>query len=176
MNTHATAINVRRARLEDAAALAAIHVNSWRVAYRGMVDQSVLDELSIAARTELWKGWLTAPTTPAHRHHTLEVDGVIAGFAVTRPSVEKDAAEDAFDLAAIYLAPEYFGRGLGAPLLAVALGELAAQGARTVTLWVLEANARARRFYERWGFALDGAELYDERLRAKELRYSLTFG
>lgn len=171
-----TSINVRRARLEDAGALGAIHVNSWRAAYRGLVEQSVLDALSIDARSEQWRGWLATPTTPAHRHHVLEVDGVVAGFAVTRPSVEEGAADDAFNLAAIYLSPEYFGRGLAAPLLAVALGEVAAQGARTVSLWVLEANARARKFYENWGFARDGGELYDERLRAKELRYTLALG
>ncbi len=49
-------------------------------------------------------------------------------------------------LDALFLAPEYFGRGAGAFLMAAAL----ARGVRSVD--VNEQNARARRFYEKHGF------------------------
>jgi GNAT superfamily N-acetyltransferase len=48
----------------------------------------------------------------------------------------------------LYLAPGATGRGIGARLLALALGELP----RPVRLYTFQANAGARRFYERHGF------------------------
>jgi RimJ/RimL family protein N-acetyltransferase len=42
--------------------------------------------------------------------------------------------------------------------MAAALTALSEAGYRRAVLWVLAGNARARRFYERAGFAADGAE------------------
>ena len=45
------------------------------------------------------------------------------------------------------------------------------------TLWVLEENPRARRFYERAGWRTDGERKADERwgVRAPEVRYRKRF-
>ena len=45
-------------------------------------------------------------------------------------------------------------------------------------LWVLEDNPRARRFYERAGWAPDGVRKAEERfgVRAAEVRYRKDFG
>jgi RimJ/RimL family protein N-acetyltransferase len=49
-------------------------------------------------------------------------------------------------------------------------------GYRAAILWVLEDNPRARRFYEREGWELDGAAKEDDFLgvRVAEVRYRLT--
>jgi GNAT superfamily N-acetyltransferase len=49
-----------------------------------------------------------------------------------------------------------WGSGVGARLLAAAREELTRRKYPAVVLWVLESNRRARRFYEKHGFALDG--------------------
>jgi hypothetical protein len=41
--------------------------------------------------------------------------------------------------------------------MAAAAGELAAAGFASATLWVLDSNARARRFYELAGWTADGS-------------------
>lgn len=57
----------------------------------------------------------------------------------------------------LFVRPESQGQGVGARLL-----EKAMQGARELRLWTFQANARARRFYERRGFVAmtltDGAD------------------
>ncbi|HEU5421786.1 MAG TPA: GNAT family N-acetyltransferase, partial [Streptosporangiaceae bacterium] len=52
-------------------------------------------------------------------------------------------------------------RGLGRMLMAEAVSQLAA-GYEQATLWVLDTNDRARRFYARTGWAEDGAVLQDD--------------
>jgi ribosomal protein S18 acetylase RimI-like enzyme len=84
--------------------------------------------------------------------------------------------EDAVGLGevmAIYLDPTARGRGLGRALMDAALAELAGAGLTTVVLWVLTANAPARRFYEQAGFRLEGtAQMIDfDGTPVEEIRY-----
>jgi tRNA dimethylallyltransferase len=58
----------------------------------------------------------------------------------------------------LYVAPERWGNGVAGRLHDEALRLLAADGATSARLWVLEDNARARRFYERRGWHRDGSE------------------
>lgn len=169
-------VSIRRAEVSDAPALGALHVASWRAAYKGLLPDEVIEGFTVESRVASWTSWLTSPTTPSHRHHVLTLDGVIAGFAVTGPS--RDTSDQGeMELLAIYLAPDAWGRGHGAALLGVALGAAAGLGARTITAWVLDTNARARRFYEAMGFALDGAEKLDARIGdAREVRYRFVLG
>ena len=56
----------------------------------------------------------------------------------------------------LYVRPEAWGTGVAAQLHDRAVEALRAAGAGTARLWVLEENLRARRFYERRGWQLDG--------------------
>ena len=67
------------------------------------------------------------------------------------------AAKDGW-LNGLYVLPEEWGNGVAGRLHDEALSALAAAGATTARLWVLEDNTRARRFYERRGWRLDGSE------------------
>jgi hypothetical protein len=56
---------VRIARRSDARAIATVRVESWRVAYRGLIDDAALDAMDIdreaARRTELWDEYHSDP-------------------------------------------------------------------------------------------------------------------
>ena len=60
-------------------------------------------------------------------------------------------------LQGLYVVPERWGTGLADALHDRALDEVRALGAGSCRLWVLEDNARARRFYERRGWRENGA-------------------
>jgi len=66
------------------------------------------------------------------------------------------AAFDDASLRHLAVAPERFGTGLADHLHECAALAWRTAGTRQAELWVLEANARARRFYERHGWTLDG--------------------
>lgn len=167
--------HVRPATVDDATAIGTIHVEAWRAAYRGLLPDDLLDGLSVEQRVTSWRRSLTKASEGAPRPVVIEVDHSVAGFAVAGPSRDEDAPPSTMELSALYLAPHLVGHGYGAPLLREALAPLAARGASAVTLWVLEENQRARRFYEREGFTPDGGAKVDARLRARELRYRRAF-
>jgi ribosomal protein S18 acetylase RimI-like enzyme len=55
------------------------------------------------------------------------------------------------ELYAIYVLPSRQARGIGRALLHAVASRLAASGTKAMLLWVLEANAQARTFYEALG-------------------------
>jgi GNAT superfamily N-acetyltransferase len=75
-----------------------------------------------------------------------EDGGELLGFAVLRPG----------SLERLYADPNVWGRGVGSRLHDEALELLRDIGSSRCSLWVLEANERARLFYERRGLRLNG--------------------
>jgi GNAT superfamily N-acetyltransferase len=170
---------VRRARSEDAPALAAVHIAAWRAAYRGVMPDDFLDGVDLAAWIEHWRRTLDGRRPPEHTPETIVVavlEGARPlGFAVTGP--ERDAPAGAGprgELWAINVAPEAWARGLGRLLLQAAEQALRDAGHREAVLWVVAANQRARRFYEHAGWYADGAEKRDRGLgfEVHEVRYA----
>ncbi len=75
-----------------------------------------------------------------------EDEGRAIGFAAVRPPWFES----------IYVLPQAWGSGVAGTLHDRAIEALAAAGVERARLWVLEQNARARAFYERRGWRLDG--------------------
>jgi ribosomal protein S18 acetylase RimI-like enzyme len=154
-------VQVRRAVLEDAPAIAAIHVAAWQAAYRGLMAEEVLDWLSVASREARWRRILSIQDSTSRVWVAVDGDAVL-GFASTAPSVDDDASPGTAELYTLYLAPPWMRQGVGSMLLAHAVGDLGARGFALVTLWVLAENRRARDFFERASWSADGREQTDE--------------
>lgn len=168
-------VELRDAAPADAHAIATVLVRSWRAAYRGLLPDEVLADLSVADREELWSDALTArrPNTGAV---VATIDGVIVGVAATGPPlVPADRADPTLgDLYALYLDPDVWRRGIGTRLHAAAIDRLRSCGFAHAGLWVLDTNERALRFYLHHGWTdagrsqLDrgpgGTELHERRL------------
>jgi RimJ/RimL family protein N-acetyltransferase len=169
-------IAVRQAAADDAGAIAAVHVEGWRWAYRGLVPDAVLDGLSADAREAMWRATLSAPDT-ASRVWLAERAGRTIGFAATAPARDAEQPPGVAELTAIYLARDAAGTGAGRALLAHATGDLRQRGLLGAVLWVFTANLRARRFYELAGWRLDGAikQVLRGGAELAEVRYALDF-
>lgn len=161
---------VRPARREDAAAIADVHVLTWQAAYEHVFGEERLAGIGERRRAQ-WEEWL-ADQQPRWQVLVAEVAGRVVGFASVGES--RDEAGKG-ELAAIYVLPDAWGSGAGSALMASALEEL--RGYSSATLWVLEDNPRARRFYEREGWILDGGRREEEFLGVTvvELRYHISF-
>lgn len=146
---------VRRALAQDAGAIASIHVDAWQAAYRGHVEDEVLDGLSKRAREQTWRERLQ-DGGGALQVFAATRDGHVRGFAATTPAEEGDPARRVGELGAIYVDPACWSSGVGRALLDRAIAHLAELGNEEALLWVLTGNERARRFYERAGWSADG--------------------
>jgi GNAT superfamily N-acetyltransferase len=164
-------MEIRRARPEDAAAIAEVHVRTWQVAYEHVFGADRLATLDLERRSASWEGWLAEPQV-GESVFVAEADGVVVAFSWTGESRE---AADEGELYAIYALPSAWGTGAGPELVRAAADALREAGFRDAILWVLEDNPRARRFYEREGWSLDGSRRAGEHMGVAtvEVRYRI---
>ncbi|MFN0103787.1 MAG: N-acetyltransferase family protein [Bryobacteraceae bacterium] len=140
---------VRRARLADAAGIAAVHVESWRTTYADLLPAAYIAERTCKAREAFWTDQLRKDNPGVHIFVACEDDGAICGFASGGPELTSTLGVDG-ELYSLYLSAAAQGRGLGRRLADSVLTELQRSGARSIAVWVLRENP-ARGFYERLG-------------------------
>lgn len=139
---------VREPRIDEAKALAAVHVQAWKEAYTGILPEQLWNESAMQTRVNSWRQMLG---DQAHRKRTrvAELDGVIVGIAQVGDPREDDVDVDV-ELYMMYLLAEHQGNGTATRMLSELLGQ------KSASLWVLEDNPRAHAFYAKHGFAADG--------------------
>jgi GNAT superfamily N-acetyltransferase len=172
-------LTTRLATPEDATAIAVAHVRAWQVAYEGIVPASYLLGIDVDERTKTWESILSGEVAVEGMRAPTDVvavkDGRVVGFANVGPFRRAPSDATAGEIWAIYVHPDHWGTGAGAALMQEAVAEFARQTVTRGYLWVLEDNALARAFYERFGWrandAFETLEIDAEELR--EIRYSI---
>jgi ribosomal protein S18 acetylase RimI-like enzyme len=165
---------IRAAELNDAPALAEVHVRTWQHAYRGKLPDNLLDRLSVERRTEQWREWLKQPQPGTSVSVAIEGDKIV-GFCWVGPTRDSDAGDGTGELLAFYVLPNFQGSGVGNSLMLEGLRQLKQAGFQRVTLWVLDTNTKARGFYERCGWTADGSRKTEDwgSIVITEVRYQI---
>jgi ribosomal protein S18 acetylase RimI-like enzyme len=171
-------IAIRPAVEDDMAAIAEIRVRSWQAAYRGIVPQGYLDSMRPEADADRRRARFAAARLDSRQDAVGTIAGAPAGWVAFGRYRDDPPGRPPGEVYAIYVHPDHWGRGVGQALIRHAVRELRAAGMAPVLLWVLEENARARRFYERAGFRPDGGRHLFEiaGVHLPELRYRLGRG
>jgi GNAT superfamily N-acetyltransferase len=185
---------IRSASTADAAQIAAVMRDSWFAGYGGILEPAMIDRATApdggarvrqSFRIRPWQHMIAAVSrgpVPAGATH-------IVGYASFGP--ERDVLDmpwpypltpagskrEVAELYALYVHPAWWSTGTGRALMDQVLAKVRAAGYETITLWVLEANARARRFYAHAGFAPDGTRhVLDDLGGVTEIRYRRALG
>ena len=141
-------VQIVHATAEDAEAIAVLHAESWRSAYRGLLPDDFLDAFVLQDRRALWAERMQAPD--AERRFVCKAiadEGAMLGFACVLLDEEPEWGALLDNL---HVRPDAKGCGVG-----YALFQAAREWVRTTApgtnmhLTVLEGNTTARRFYER---------------------------
>jgi GNAT superfamily N-acetyltransferase len=133
------AFSIRPARAEDAEAVATIWCDGWGDGHLGHVPQAL-----VAVRT---------PESFRSRAAQRVGDTVVA---VAGDHVAGFVMVVADEVEQVYVSADHRGSGVAGLLLAEAERLVAVAGHRRAWLAVVAGNARARRFYERCGWADEG--------------------
>jgi ribosomal protein S18 acetylase RimI-like enzyme len=138
---------IRPATLEDATAIARVHVASWQSTYRGMLPDEFLASLSEAGYAERWKRVIGDGSSKVY---VAEDGGEVVGFA---SGGRERAGETGYtgELYAIYVIDAAQRRGFGRELVRATVAGLRELGLDDMIIWVLRDNQPARSFYERLG-------------------------
>ncbi|MBR5428180.1 MAG: GNAT family N-acetyltransferase, partial [Clostridia bacterium] len=156
---------------DDVRGKALVHYRAWHEAYAGTVPDSYLDKLTLEKCEEMAFRWRDNIIVAKDGDRVIGFAGF--GDAREKDGVASDAGNgesgagnvdhslrtDALplpdgELFALYVLPEYWGRGVGLALTDEAIRLLGT--GRRVRLDVLADNPRAIRFYEKYGFRRSG--------------------
>ncbi|WP_050026417.1 GNAT family N-acetyltransferase [Verrucomicrobium sp. BvORR034] len=164
-------IEIRRANSSDATSIAEIQVAGWRAAYRGIVPDVLLDGLDVASRVPFWERFSLGAKGDLY---VAVLEGGVAGFCHLIPTRDPGTTGTA-EIAAIYVNPATWRKGVGRKLCTTALHSAAERSYVRVTLWVLSGNQLGRRFYEAIGFEHDGAVKHEvmNGTQLEEMRYQI---
>jgi GNAT superfamily N-acetyltransferase len=139
----------RRATGSDAEAIASLHTASWRDAYRGILPVSYLKDQIIAERANLWRSRFSSIGSDRFLVVLAESLGELVGFACVL--LDEDPQWGAC-LDNLHVLPGWTSRGVGRLLFGrAARWVMSMQPGWPIHLWVFEANAGARRFYDALG-------------------------
>jgi len=137
-------MTVRPARPEDAAAIGAVHVASWRSTYAGILPDSYLARLSVVRQAHGYERMM--------RHgfgvYVAVAERRVVGFT-TAMRVRGGSLGDG-EIQTLYVLDDFRDRGLGRALLAAAGAHLAHLDCTGAFAWVLRDNPSSY-FYERVG-------------------------
>jgi ribosomal protein S18 acetylase RimI-like enzyme len=160
-------MEVRPGTVDDAQAIETIRIRGWQHAYRHVFSPERLDAMPVD-----WSRWAERISDPPDRWTILVAGDPVVGFAATGPTRDDDGSDSVGELYGIYVDPDAWGTGAGRALITGAEDALARDFSES-TLWVLEDNPRARRFYELAGWAWDGTRKRDTFLDVEvvEVRY-----
>ncbi|WP_436527066.1 N-acetyltransferase family protein [Actinoplanes sp. HUAS TT8] len=161
---------IRAMTSADFDAVAEVHVRSIRASYAGLMPEAhlaTLDPALFAGRRRATHGQPGWHTVLAER------SGVLVGHATCGPDREDPGIGELYS---IYVDPLAWGTDAGWRLFSATVRTLTGEGYPEMRLWVLAANSRARRFYERAGMNTDGVtathRILDAGIELPKLRYT----
>ncbi len=140
-------LTIRPAELDDAPAIAQVHVETWRSAYGDIVPRDYLDSMTVANRTLVWVRLLerAGSTVLVSEDHNRQVIGFVSGCSLRHRDDRFEA-----EIAALYVMARHQRDNHGRRLFLAAANRLATAGLKGLFVWVLADNP-ARLFYEKLG-------------------------
>ncbi|MCK5829891.1 MAG: GNAT family N-acetyltransferase [Methylococcales bacterium] len=147
---------IRKGTHSDLLLVSEIHIKAWRFAYDNIMEARVLDNLNVKDRIRAWESVLD---NYQGELFVANKDKTIIGFIHLSSVRDTDLDSKLFgEITAIYIEPEYIGKGVGYRLLLEAISHLKTKGHAKVFLWVLKNNILAKQFYIRNGVVSNGKE------------------
>ena len=167
---------IRAATVNDAEAIEAVRIATWKACYRGLLPDTYLDDLKVESRR-----------VDRIRRGIERADGAVRVVAVAESQVigmgmagspeEAESDPQIGELYVLYVLPGWQGQGVGRALWQRISAGLSARGYRTAILWTLRDRSPTRRFYEANGWTFDGADdEWGEGFSIPIVRYSCNLG
>jgi GNAT superfamily N-acetyltransferase len=161
---------IRAGSAADATPIAAVQREAWFAAYTGIIPDEIIDRVTApddgarvrqSFRIRPWQRMIVATLDEAQAgivgYASFGPETDVLGAPWPHPLSTDGEERRVAELYALYVRPAWWSTGTGRALMDRVLARSAAAGYSSITLWVLRDNERARRFYERAGFAPDGA-------------------
>ena len=143
---------IRKARLQDAEAMARVKMNTWRQSFGGILPKRGLESRSLADELARQREHLALAD---QARFVAQVNQKIVAYAAVGPNrVPQDEYPSEFY--GLYVSPEFQGQGLGQMLFARGRSWLSAHPGGPMIVWVQEKNPHRSFYVDAGGKLLKG--------------------
>ena len=161
-------IIIRKVKYEDIEQIVDINIEAWKKAYKGIIDDDILENLNRNEKIKKWK-----------KHYNIgnvivaERNGKILGYCRYEDNAQYDNKDIDSEIIALYIDYNNRGNGIGRKLVEYVINDLKNKNKTKMIIWCLEKNNNARIFYEKMGGKLFDEENYFEKdgRKYKEVGY-----
>ncbi len=136
-------------KLDDIPEISSIYAQSWKKAYKGLINQNYLDSLKYDFWVPLFEKSLK-DGGPLKLIAATE-KGRIIGALSYQKSQDKEFT-GYLEIVSLYIHPEFFNKGYGGTLINSIKSMAEKEKNKGLFLWVMTENKNARAFYEKSGF------------------------
>lgn len=143
-------IIIRNVKKEDLPSVVDIKITGWQAAYKGIIDDDYLNNLTNERETNIAKmeknymknGFIVA-----------EINGEVVGFCryIFDNSFSKEINDIDCELGAIYVRPDLKYSGIGTKMFNYVLNEFKSNKKTKMVLWCLKDNEPSKKFYSKMG-------------------------
>lgn len=139
---------IRNLSIEDVNDVAKIKIESWKKTYKGIVDDSYLNSLSLSNQISKFKECVGSTN-----FIVAILNGKVVGFCrfVYDNSFSQDIGYVDSELTALYVHPDMEGQGVGKGLFSYVIDSFYKNNKETMILWCLEDNVNSIKFYKHMG-------------------------
>ncbi|WP_439741990.1 GNAT family N-acetyltransferase [Bacillus pseudomycoides] len=161
-------ITIRKATEKDIKGIAKVHVDSWKITYKGIISDEIIDNATYESREKQWENIFKQAVGNEYRYVAETFDQKIIGF-IDGGHERTGKYNCDGELYAIYLLKEYQGNKLGKRLFQELVSEFIKNDMCSVLVWVVSSNP-SKLFYEKFRPELIDTKFL-ERLDVEETAY-----
>ena len=141
-------ILIRNVIEKDIPNVADIQVNGWKRAYKGIIDDAILNAMNKEEKIESFKmnyqknGFIVA-----------ELENKVVGFCryIDNNEFTPDMQDIDCEITALYVKPNLKYNGIGTKLFQFVTNEFKSKNKTTMILWCLKDNEPSKKFYTKMG-------------------------
>lgn len=127
---------IRKASIYDSIGITKVYCETWKSAYRGIIDQEFLDNMNFEKQKRFFMNMLSKESLIYVAESKI---GEIVGFSI--PEVTRDDSNNNRGIvSSIYVLDRYQGEGVGYGLIEKAVQALLKSDIKTMIVWILKDN------------------------------------
>lgn len=139
-------IIIRNANIEDLKEVASIAVSGWKEAYRGIIEEEYLNNMSVEETYQKIKEGYQK-----NKYIVAELKSEIVGFCRYTLNYSKSDDNADGEIIALYVKPNLKYNGIGTKMFSYVMNEFKENGSYRIVLGCLKENFSSRKFYEKMG-------------------------
>ena len=141
-------IIIRNVNEKDISSVADIQVNGWKTAYKGIIDDVILNSMNKDEKIKRFEG-----NYKKNGFVIAELENEVVGFCRYADSNEftPDMQDIDCEITALYVKPNLKYNGIGTKLFQFVINEFKSKNKTKMILWCLKDNELSKKFYTKMG-------------------------